>query len=85
MVDEPLAFIKPKSSGSLIDRDESILSFNVRVLDWARRVDVPLLERLRYLCIVSSNMDEYFEVRASLHLTAFKNTDRKGAFSQASY
>ena len=31
----------------LLDRDESILRFNLRVLDWARRTDVPLLERLR--------------------------------------
>ena len=32
-----------------LDRDHSILAFNERVLDWARRSDVPLLERLRYL------------------------------------
>ena len=38
------------------------------MLDWARRADVPLLERLRYLCIVSSNLDEFFEVRAAPHL-----------------
>ncbi len=46
-----------------LDRDHSILAFNERVLDWAQRRDVPLLERLRYLCIVSSNLDEFFEVR----------------------
>ena len=40
-----------------LDRDHSILAFNSRVLDWARRSDVPLLERLRYLCIVSSNLN----------------------------
>ena len=54
---------------ALLDRDQSILSFNERVLDWARRPDVPLLERLRYLCIVSSNLDEFFEVRAVLHMS----------------
>lgn len=48
-----------------LDRDLSLLAFNTRVLDWAKRTDVPLLERLRYLCIVSSNLDEFFEVRAS--------------------
>ena len=48
---------------ALIDRDLSILDFNARVLDWAARTEVPLLERLRYLSIVSSNLDEYFEVR----------------------
>ena len=50
-----------------LDRDLSLLAFNKRVLDWATRDDVPLLERLRYLCIVSSNLDEFFEVRAALH------------------
>ncbi len=48
-----------------LDRDLSLLAFNKRVLDWATRDDVPLLERLRYLCIVSSNLDEFFEVRAA--------------------
>jgi polyphosphate kinase len=50
-----------------LDRDLSLLAFNNRVLDWAKRPEVPLLERLRYLCIVSSNLDEFFEVRAALH------------------
>jgi polyphosphate kinase len=53
-----------------LDRDHSILAFNRRVLDWARRPEVPLIERLRYLCIVSSNLDEFFEVRAAAHLIA---------------
>ena len=56
----------------LLDRDHSILAFNERVLDWAHRSDVPLLERLRYLCIVSSNLDEFFEVRMASHLQAFQ-------------
>ncbi len=43
-----------------LNRDLSLLAFNERVLDWAKRPDVPLLERLRYLCIVSSNLDEFF-------------------------
>jgi len=42
-----------------LDRDLSLLAFNARVLDWAKRAEVPLLERLRYLCIVSSNLDEF--------------------------
>ena len=46
-----------------IDRESSILAFNRRVLAQARRPDVPLLERLRYVTIVSSNLDEFFEVR----------------------
>jgi len=49
----------------LLDREQAILAFNRRVLAQASRVDVPLLERLRYVCIVSSNLDEFFEVRFS--------------------
>jgi len=55
-----------------LDRDLSLLAFNTRVLDWAKRTDVPLLERLRYLCIVSSNLDEFFEVRAALYTSLAK-------------
>ena len=47
----------------LLNRESAILEFNRRVLAQARRDDVPLLERLRYVCIVSSNLDEFFEVR----------------------
>lgn len=68
----------------LLDRDQSILAFNERVFDWAARADVPLLERLRYLCIVSSNLDEFFEVRVAPHVTAAKTGDTKGIYSPAS-
>lgn len=51
---------------AFLDRDHSIFRFNERVLDWALRADVPLLERVSYLCIVSSNLDEFFEVRAEV-------------------
>ena len=56
----------PSGAGTvrLLDRDHSILAFNERVLDWACRPEVPLLERLRYLCFVSAKLDEFFEVRA---------------------
>jgi polyphosphate kinase len=47
----------------LLNREQSILEFNRRVLAQAQRDDVPLLERLRYITIVSSNLDEFFEVR----------------------
>ncbi|MBO9688872.1 MAG: polyphosphate kinase 1 [Mitsuaria chitosanitabida] len=47
----------------LLNRENAILEFNRRVLAQAQRTDVPLLERLRYICIVSSNLDEFFEVR----------------------
>ena len=68
-----------------LDRDHSILAFNERVLDWAKRPDVPLLERLRYLCIVSSNLDEFFEVRAAPHLTAALANDEKGLYTAESF
>ncbi len=62
-----------------IDRDSSQLAFNRRVLAQARRADVPLLERLRYLTIVSSNLDEFFEVRFPDSLDAV----RAGGSAQA--
>ncbi|MBT8142690.1 MAG: RNA degradosome polyphosphate kinase, partial [Gammaproteobacteria bacterium] len=45
------------------NRELSLLKFNHRVLAQAEDPQVPLLERLKFLCIVSSNMDEFFEVR----------------------
>jgi polyphosphate kinase len=69
----------------LLDRDHSILAFNDRVLSWAYRADVPLLERLRYLCIVSSNLDEFFEVRMAPHLAAAQAADSRGAFTVQSF
>jgi len=75
----------PNKAPALLDRDHSILAFNERVLDWAVRGDVPLLERLRYLCIVSSNLDEFFEVRAEPHVIAMQADERKGQFSVGSF
>ena len=46
---------------------------------------MPLLERLRYLCIVSSNLDEFFEVRAAPHLTAALANDDKGLYTAESF
>ncbi len=66
----------------LLDRDASILAFNRRVLHWAERADVPLLERLRYLCIVSSNLDEFFEVRAEPHVAAWRAGADSGGLRQ---
>ena len=55
--------VRPPPAPPLLNRERAILAFNHRVLAQALRPDVPLLERLRYITIVSSNMDEFFEVR----------------------
>ena len=75
----------PQSPLQLLDRDLSILAFNARVLDWARRPDVPVLERLRYLAIVSSNLDEFFEVRFAPQLTALRTNDQRGSITVESF
>jgi polyphosphate kinase len=48
-----------------VNRELGLLAFNQRVLAQAEDDRVPLLERLKFLCIFSSNMDEFFEVRVA--------------------
>ena len=59
----------------LLNREQAILEFNRRVLAQAQRADVPLLEQLRYICIVSSNLDEFFEVRFADMLDAARDPE----------
>ncbi len=69
----------------LLDRDLSILSFNERVLCLAQRQDYPLLERLKFLCIVASNLDEFFEVRMEAQLDAMQHHIKQGAVTVSSF
>jgi len=57
-----------------LDRELSHLAFNERVLALTERLSVPLAERLRYVCIVSSNLDEFFEIRASEMMGEMRET-----------
>src|SRR5512135_225657 len=50
---------------NFLNRELGLLEFNRRVLAQAEDPSVPLLERLKYLCIVSSNLDEFFEIRVA--------------------
>jgi polyphosphate kinase len=57
--------VKKFPAQHFLNRELGQLEFNRRVLAQAEDAGVPLLERLKYLCIVSSNLDEFFEIRVA--------------------
>ncbi|HEY5850333.1 MAG TPA: polyphosphate kinase 1 [Lysobacter sp.] len=63
-VETPLESDPLRDPGLYFNRELSQLDFNFRVLAQAEDTTVPLLERLKYLCISCTNLDEFFEIRA---------------------
>lgn len=69
--------ISETTHNPFINRETSVLAFNRRVLEMALNTEYPLLERLRYLCISSSNLDEFFEIRYASLLELTKDPDAR--------
>ncbi len=65
VISAPVQPAPVKSSAKFLNRELQLLAFNRRVLAQAEDASVPVLERLKYLSIVSSNMDEFFEIRVA--------------------
>jgi polyphosphate kinase len=71
-MDQSAKPVRSSPSELYLNRELSQLAFNRRVLEQARDARVPLLERLRFLCILGSNLDEFAEIRmAGLRAKAF--------------
>src|SRR5713101_9123473 len=65
LVDSPAPDDRLKDRSLYFNREISWLAFNRRVLEEALDTNWPLLERLKFLCIFHSNLDEFFMIRVS--------------------
>jgi len=63
--DKPVSASPPIGSERFFERDESWMLFNRRVLEEADDTTNPLLERVKYLAITASNLDEFIEIRVA--------------------
>ena len=63
--DAPYIRMTSAPAPTFLNRELSLLEFNQRVLAQAEDARVPLLERLKFLCISCSNLDEFFEIRVA--------------------
>jgi len=67
--------MKKKVTFQYINRDLSWLSFNSRVLDEASDKSLPLFERIKFLAIYSSNLDEFYKVRVASYRRMLGHSD----------
>ena len=71
----PMADVDRPEADHFLNGDLSLLEFNARVLELAEDTSVPLLARIRFLSILSANLDEFFMVRVG----ALKRAEAKGS------
>jgi polyphosphate kinase len=66
-----------KSKLNLLNRELGVIEFNRRVLAQAQNQKAPILERLKFICIVASNLDEFFEIASGLRSSLLLEIDNE--------